>query len=576
MFPSDEQRAVLDSPHRITVVHAVPGSGKTAVFVELFLSKAITLAGTKKKIAALSFTTSASKEIEERSKGASNVHFVGTIDSFLLKYLLKPFGTLFGLPKSGVSIIPSPLDEEMRARTVRIGRTAQDDTSIFKIKFSGGTIENPTFTYTKNHVKTQVPAAYVAAVLRAKEAEWQARGRFTHSDCQYFTAKMLSDNRISPIILNILAARFPWVLVDEFQDTGHFLYLSLKQILSHPQIKGLVVGDPDQLIFQFSGADPNNFSDLLSLSGAQRLPVTTSRRCPQNICDLAGVFTNPGTTIVSADPQAIGNIQVITYSRDPNLTEQFVNDLIARVGDLGKTIVVTRRNSDVSRLQGEVASQDYEIKSLAPKSIHRGIYLFKSGKTNEAFKVLTRTISNLIWEEELLSPSDKKDLDWVDWKKKIFTLMIKLEKIVPLESWNQWVARAKAATGEIAQSYGIVKNFSSLFKNDNNGGAQSRALTENIIPILPTVLNDFHFKNVHKAKGTEAPTVIWYIPKQSANHCIFRACFDTNPDLEEMRVAFVAITRSKKNLVILMHQSSYTRLQTYRPNLFASAQVINL
>jgi len=47
------------------------------------------------------------------------------------------------------------------------------------------------------------------------------------------------------------------------------------------------VGDPNQSIYGFTGADINSFNRVKDYSKAQSLPLTTSFRCPQKVIDIA-------------------------------------------------------------------------------------------------------------------------------------------------------------------------------------------------------------------------------------------------------------------------------------------------
>ena len=67
--PTDEQKAVLASTARVTVVRACPGAGKTEVFVEAIRQKLSRWNDPGKGLAALSFTNIARETIEARVGG---------------------------------------------------------------------------------------------------------------------------------------------------------------------------------------------------------------------------------------------------------------------------------------------------------------------------------------------------------------------------------------------------------------------------------------------------------------------------------------------------------------------------
>ena len=77
------------------------------------------------------------------------------------------------------------------------------------------------------------------------------------------------------------------VLVDEFQDlTG--AYLLLIRLLASPQLDVFGVGDDDQTIYGYAGADPGYLIDYEDLfPGAATHPLETNYRCPGPVIDAA-------------------------------------------------------------------------------------------------------------------------------------------------------------------------------------------------------------------------------------------------------------------------------------------------
>jgi len=89
--PTEEQAKILQTDARVRLVLAAPGSGKTWLVAE-----AIRQALEQEPdngIAALSFTNVAGEEIR-RAVGyeLGHPHYVGTIDSFMYRYITRPFG----------------------------------------------------------------------------------------------------------------------------------------------------------------------------------------------------------------------------------------------------------------------------------------------------------------------------------------------------------------------------------------------------------------------------------------------------------------------------------------------------
>lgn len=105
------------------------------------------------------------------------------------------------------------------------------------------------------------------------------------------TVKLFEEN---PSLLEKYRSMFKYILVDEFQDTNYAQYRFLKIISSKDNI--CVVGDDDQSIYKFRGADVTNILNFdKDFSGAKIIKLEQNYRSTQNILDAASavIACNP-------------------------------------------------------------------------------------------------------------------------------------------------------------------------------------------------------------------------------------------------------------------------------------------
>ncbi len=119
--------------------------------------------------------------------------------------------------------------------------------------------------------------------------------------------------RNNPRVLEVYQQRLHYLLVDEFQDTN-FAQYELVRLLSGERRNLFAVGDPDQSIYAFRGADYRNLRRLESdFSGLKIIKLTQNYRSHQNILDAA-------MAIIRLDPNHILRELVSQTPNGPRVT----------------------------------------------------------------------------------------------------------------------------------------------------------------------------------------------------------------------------------------------------------------
>ncbi len=94
----------------------------------------------------------------------------------------------------------------------------------------------------------------IATLYKEYQRRLKAAGAMDFDDMIFYTVKLLEEN---PDVLEYLGSRFKYIMVDEYQDTNHAQY-RLISLLSSIHGNLCVVGDDDQSIYRFRGATIEN------------------------------------------------------------------------------------------------------------------------------------------------------------------------------------------------------------------------------------------------------------------------------------------------------------------------------
>lgn len=127
-------------------------------------------------------------------------------------------------------------------------------------------------------------------VYQIKKYVWEVVGKLTHDEILYFGYRMLQENST---ITYALRVKYPFIFVDEFQDTNPLQTLIIKYLGEKSTIVG-VVGDVAQSIYGFQGAQPSQFSNFTVPGKKETIKyhISGNRRSTSNIVSLCNYLRN--------------------------------------------------------------------------------------------------------------------------------------------------------------------------------------------------------------------------------------------------------------------------------------------
>lgn len=289
--PTPEQQIVIETDARVRVVRAAPGSGKTWLVAELIRKELDKWPTRTSGIAALSFTRVGGDEIcRAIGHELGHPHFVGTIDAFLFRYVIRPHlrrvFNWFADPR----ILVGEWGAEHWGyygpnRKTKLGKGI----NLFGCVWIGEEQGEAIIAHKPHPAQPLQPLTGkdLCQVNAAKKEVWKKRGLLTHSDAARWASMILEHQPLGAVVRAEVIRRFPFLIVDELQDTGHFLGKSIRILLEDPRARGVLVGDPDQAIYEFTGARPGLFNTFETIAGSVPLALASSLRCPSAVANVA-------------------------------------------------------------------------------------------------------------------------------------------------------------------------------------------------------------------------------------------------------------------------------------------------
>ncbi len=264
--PTPAQRAAIEAPLGPVLVVAGPGAGKTFCLI----GRIERLIGTEglapDRILAVTFTNKAAEEISRRLRDSlgSRADDVtrGTLHALCVG-ILREHGEAIGIPRGFGVADENYQDIVLRRLGVRRARVGQLMTFFGRRRLQG---------YALTPGDERLFREYVALLRQ--------RNLLDFDDLIAETATLFQRR---PEIARAVASRWDYVLVDEFQDLNPKQYGILK-VLVLPHRNFFAVGDDEQSIFSWAGADPLVLSEFARDFGIERpIVLDQNRRCSQQI-----------------------------------------------------------------------------------------------------------------------------------------------------------------------------------------------------------------------------------------------------------------------------------------------------
>lgn len=415
---ADELLAGLNEPQREAVVYrgqallivAGAGSGKTSVLTRRIASLIRGREAWPSQILAITFTNKAAGEMRERVAqlvgGASQGMWISTFHSACVR-ILRREAVNFGF-KQSFSIYDSG---DSRALIKRLVKQHEADAYGLTPAAAMGKISKlknelaDADSYARSANMSDPAERVFVEVFASYQRELQRANAFDFDDLIAQTVYLF---RAFPHIADVYRRRFRHILVDEYQDTNHAQYALIRELtrpinddassgaavlLADPRDAGAsltVVGDSDQSIYAFRGADIRNISEFeRDYPGAKVVMLEQNYRSTQNILSAANAVIRNNFdrkdkklwTDVGAGEQIVGFTGYSQHDEAQFIADEI--DTIHRAGVPYSEVAVFYRTNSQSR-----ALEEIFIRSALPYKIMGGTKFYERAEIKDALAYL--------------------------------------------------------------------------------------------------------------------------------------------------------------------------------------------
>lgn len=313
------------------------------------------------------------------------------------------------------------------------------------------------------------------------------------------------------------------MVIDEAQDMDENEYELVKVLMekNEESIKVIAVGDDDQNIYEWRGADSKYLLNFIKEKNATKYELITNYRSKSNLVSFTNQFVK---TIkerlkeipIEAHQTDNGKIKIVHY-KNGNLITPLIDDILS-TGLSGTSCILTHKNEEAFQIAGLLTKHGLQAKLI---------------QTNDSFSLYNLVevrffLDELKLDDELFIISDDV---WGNAKRKL------IDKY------------------KLSSKFEICNNLIRDFEGTNT---KKKYKSDFEVFIRESKLEDFISTNgetifvstIHKAKGKEFDNVFLLLEN-----------FDASED-ENKRQLYVAMTRAKQKLTIHMNGNYLDKLKT--------------
>jgi len=555
-----------------TVVIAGPGSGKTRVLA----LKALTLVKTQIKkpcgLACISYSRESVRELKKRLKSygyiPNNRDFIGTVHSFSLLHVIQPFAHLYPqyeipLP---IKILPDDIERQIYngiLKDLKITDSRQLPLSEINRYRSLSLIGRST--------------VQIESTDKIKEASKLFQERLNKTEFIDFidiinlSARIINEQEY---VSQSLQCRFPWLLIDEYQDLGKALHEMVLELAFNAGIKLYVVGDVNQSIYGFNGGYPEFLKELTNYDDIETISLVKNYRSSQYIIEASLETLQPTPPfpeyVSGINSDTVADFTFITCAEEMDeqyniVASKIIPNLISKGVSLNDIGIITGSNNQIHEMAFHLVEKKipYFIAKWSFENSDVVVWLqdcalWSCKKGQKSFDDLFK-----FWKNIIHSHSDpRKNWEDIRLKSKFHEVLL---KCIDNRDCHDWLNKIISSLGitdllEGSEIYpNEVENLNTLLneaKFKNLKGATIERLAK-----LGAPENEVTISTRHSSKGLEFEVVI-LLGMEEEHFPNYYHLGNEMALAEDQRLCYVCVSRAKKACILL--RSRIFTIQTRR------------
>lgn len=275
----DEQRAAVEAEERAIAVLAGPGSGKTRTLS--LRARHLLMRDKGASALLLTFTNKAAAEMKARALGAVGIDSkrvqASTFHTFCSE-VLRSHGELVGVPRDF---------EILDGREAReLAQSIALDNSLLSAHGA---------KWSEARLRCETASDNVVAFGKLYQEAKRTANVVDFDDLVVSVANLFATR---DDVLKTYAAKYPFVLVDEYQDTNGVQAAIVRELARH-SVSVSIFADDDQAIYRFAGAEAANIKHFVEGHEAKVYPLTINYRSASAIVAVANA-------LIEASPASSG------------------------------------------------------------------------------------------------------------------------------------------------------------------------------------------------------------------------------------------------------------------------------